>query len=100
MKVITAIFQLSTWGKVAAFAEVYENPYFGSEGPEDPEEPRYIIDGIEVYRGEEGNIYKGLNRSELAEVEERLVEVFELVQAANEAERTDSRIDSHRLEYA
>ena len=97
MKVITAIFPLSTWGKVAAFAEVQENLYFGLS---EPEEPRYNIDGIEVYRGEEGNIYKGLRGPELAEVEERIIEAFELIQAANQDELTDFRIDSHRLEYA
>lgn len=94
---MTEIFELSTWGKVAAFAEVQENPYFSHS---EPEEPRYIIESIEVYRGEEGNIYRGLNRSELAEVEERLVDSYERTVSAELDRKVDLRIDTARLEYA
>lgn len=97
MKTISRIFDLSTWGKVCAFADVSINPYFD---PSDREEPRYIIEGVEVYRGEEGNIYRGLSRQELAQVEEELVSAFELCQEAASAVLSDSRVDSHRLEYA
>lgn len=97
MKTLSRIFDLTTWGKVCAFAEVSFNPYFD---PSDREEPRYIIEGIEVSRGEEGNIYRGLNREELAQVEEELVSAFELCQEAASAVLIDSKVDSRRLEYA
>lgn len=94
---LSKVFNLSTWGMVCASATVLYNPYFS---PSEPEEPKYIIEGLEVWRGEEGLINRGLSRSDLAEIEERLVEAFEMCQAYEEASRVDLEIDTHRLEYA
>lgn len=85
-------FYLTTWGQVVASGFVSENPYFT---PSDRYEPRLNIDGVQVWREQEDEIWQKLDAIERELVEEMLAESFEestnaiLDYAANEL--VDSR---------